>query len=104
MEAWAPFAKGRNDLFGNPPLADIAEAHGKSVAQVVLRWLLQRSIAVVAKSAHRDRMEQNLDVFDFSLTEDEMGRIASLDTGTSCFFDHTAPAQPEAFAAMTRDV
>ncbi len=91
-EAWAPFAEGRNDLFTNPTLVTIADAHGKSVAQVVLRWLVQRGIAVVAKSVRADRMAQNLDIFDFTVTDDEMVRIAALETGDSLFFDHRDPA------------
>ena len=82
MEGWAPFAEGRNDLFRNEVLARIGEAHGKTVAQVVLRWLLQRGVACIPKSTHRDRMEQNFDVFDFALGNDEMAAIAALDTGT----------------------
>lgn len=91
-EAWAPFAEGRNDLFGNPVLAGIGAAHGKSVAQVVLRWLVQRGVAVVAKSVRADRMAENLDIFDFALTDDDLARIAALDTGGSQFFDHRDPA------------
>lgn len=91
-EAWAPFAEGRNNLFGNPILVSIGEAHGKSVAQVVLRWLTQRGIAVVSKSVRSDRMTANLDIFDVTLTDDEMARIATLETGGSLFFDHRDPA------------
>ncbi len=91
-EAWAPFAEGRNNLFSNPVLAGIGEAHGKSVAQVVLRWLIQRGIAVVSKSVRSDRMAQNLDIFDFTLTDDEMAQIATLETGGTLFFDHRDPA------------
>lgn len=91
-EAWAPFAEGRNNLFSNPVLVGVGEAHGKSVAQVVLRWLVQRGIAVVSKSVRADRMAQNLDVFDFTLTDDEMAQIATLETGGTLFFDHHDPA------------
>lgn len=104
MEAWAPFAEGQRGLFHNPVLGAIAASHGKSVAQVVLRWLLQRGIVVIPKSTRRERMEENLDVFDFSLSDDEMARIASLETGASCFFDHRAADQPERFASLVRDV
>jgi 2,5-diketo-D-gluconate reductase A len=93
MEAWGSFAEGRNNLFGDETLSAIGEAHGKSVAQVVLRWLVQRDIVSIPKSVRRDRMEQNLDVFDFTLTDDEMAKIAAMDTGVSLFFDHRDPAR-----------
>ncbi|WP_328469023.1 aldo/keto reductase [Actinoplanes sp. NBC_00393] len=92
IESWGPFAEGRNDLFTNPTLTEIGEAHGKSVAQVVLRWLIQRDVVVIPKSVRPDRMAENLDVFDFELTDDEITRIAALDTGVSAFFDHRDPA------------
>ena len=92
MESWGGFAEGRNNLFTDPTLSAIGDAHGKSVAQVVLRWLSQRSIVTIPKSVRRERMEQNLDVFDFTLTDDEMSRIATMDTGASLFFDHRDPA------------
>ena len=96
IESWGPFAEGKNDLFTNPVLAEIGEAHGKSVAQVALRWLTQRGVVVIPKSVRRERMEENLDVFDVTLTDDEMARIAALDTGESQFFDHRDPAMVEA--------
>jgi 2,5-diketo-D-gluconate reductase A len=92
IESWAPFAEGRNDLFANPILTQIGNAHGKSVAQVVLRWLIQRDVVVIPKSIRPDRMAENLDVFDFELDDDELAKIAALDTGTSLFFDHRDPA------------
>ena len=104
MESWAPFAEGRNGLFGNPVLAEIGAAHGKSVAQVVLRWQLQRGIVCIPKSVRRDRMEQNIDVFDFELTADEMDKIRTLDTGTSQFFDHRDPAAVERIVNLVRNV
>jgi 2,5-diketo-D-gluconate reductase A len=91
-ESWGGFAEGRNNLFTDPTLTAIGNAHGKSVAQVVLRWLTQRDIVTIPKSVRRERMEQNLDVFDFALTDDEMARIAAMDTGASLFFDHRDPA------------
>ncbi|GHD52545.1 aldo/keto reductase [Mycetocola manganoxydans] len=91
MESWGPFAEGKNNLFTNETLASIGEPHGKSVAQVVLRWMIQRSVVVIPKSVNLDRMAQNIDVFDFSLTDDDMTHIASLDTGKSQFFDHADP-------------
>ena len=90
-ESWGPLGQGRSDLFTNPVLTEIAEAHGKSVAQVVLRWLLQRDIVVIPKSTRPERMRENLDVFDFALTDDESARITSLDTGASSAFDHRDP-------------
>ena len=92
IESWGPFAEGRNNLFSDPVLSDIGGAHGKSVAQVVLRWLIQRDVVVIPKSVRPDRMAENFDVFDFELTDDEMTRIAAMDTGASLFFDHRDPA------------
>jgi 2,5-diketo-D-gluconate reductase A len=92
IESWGPFAEGKNDLFTNPTLTEIGGAYGKSVAQVVLRWLIQRDVVVIPKSVRPDRMAENLDVFDFQLTDDEMTRISALDTGASLFFDHRDPA------------
>ena len=92
-EAWAQFAEGRNDLFSNPNLSAIGQAHGKSIGQVVLRWLVQRGIVVIPKSVRRDRMEENLDVFDFELTDEAMASIAAMDTDTTLFFDHRDPKE-----------
>lgn len=78
LMAWSPLTQGRKDFFTQPVLTEIAAAHGKSVAQVALRWLIERGIIVIPKSTHRERMEQNLDVFDFNLTGEEMARIATL--------------------------
>jgi 2,5-diketo-D-gluconate reductase A len=91
LESWGPFAEGRNNLFSDPTLAQIGAAHGKSVAQVVLRWLIQREVAANPKSVRPERMAENLDVFDFQLTDEEMTRIAAMDTGASVFFDHRDP-------------
>ncbi|WP_205706840.1 aldo/keto reductase [Kineococcus vitellinus] len=91
-ESWGPLGQGREDLLTHPVLTALATAHGKSVAQVVLRWLLQREIVVIPKSSRPQRMAENLDVFDFSLTGEEMSRIAALDTGASTAFDHRDPA------------
>ncbi|MFM6914848.1 MAG: aldo/keto reductase [Aquirufa sp.] len=92
IESWAPFAEGRNALFENNTLSGIAKSHGKSVAQVVLRWLIQRDIVVIPKTVSRDRMIQNFEVFNFNLSDAEMDAIQSLDTQTSSFFDHRDPA------------
>ena len=91
-EAWAPFAEGRNGLFGNENLLEIAGKHGRSVGQVVLRWLVQRGIVVLAKSVRKARMAENLAVFDFALDAADMAQIAELDTETSSFFSHRDPA------------
>lgn len=102
-EAWAPFGEGRGGLFENETLAQIAAAHDKSTAQVMLRWNLQRGVVVIPKSVHRERMEQNLDVFDFELTADEMAKIAALDTKTSQFFSHADPSSVQMFARMVEE-
>ncbi|WP_331766235.1 aldo/keto reductase [Embleya sp. NBC_00896] len=90
-QSWGGFAEGKNNLFTHPVLSEIGAAHGKSAAQVVLRWLVQRDIVTIPKSVRPERMAQNLDVFDFELTHDQMARIATLDTGTTLFFDHRDP-------------
>ena len=92
IESWGPFAEGRNNLFTDPTLTEIADAHGKSVAQVVLRWLIQRGVVVIPKSVRSERMAENFAVFDFDLTDDQMAQVAGLDTGESLFFDHRDPA------------
>ena len=102
-EAWAPFGEGRGGLFENETLAQIAAAHDKSTAQVMLRWNLQRGVVVIPKSVHRERMEQNLDVFDFELTADKMAKIATLDTKTSQFFSHADPSSVQMFARMVEE-
>ncbi|RZI76827.1 MAG: aldo/keto reductase [Pseudomonas sp.] len=91
-EAWAPFAEGRNGLFQNERLVAIGAKHGKSVGQVVLRWLVQRGIVALAKSVRKERMRENLDVFDFALNADDLASIATLETATSSFFSHRDPA------------
>ncbi|MDM0045872.1 aldo/keto reductase [Variovorax dokdonensis] len=91
-EAWAPFAEGRNHLFQNPVLGAIAEKHGKSIGQVVLRWLVQRGVVALAKSVRKERIVENLDIFDFALAEEDMAQIGTLEAGTSSFFSHRDPA------------
>ena len=103
-ESWGPFAEGRNHLFHNPVLLSLAEKHGKSVAQVVLRWLNQRGIIAIPKSVRPERMAENLAVFDFSLDDEDMECIASLDTGKSLFFDHRDPAVVKALCSMRYDI
>ena len=90
-EAWAPFAEGRNNLFQNEALTGIASKYGKSIGQVVLRWLVQRNIVALAKTVRRERMTENLDVFNFELDDSDMAVIAKLETGTSSFFSHRDP-------------
>lgn len=103
IESWGPFAEGRNNLFTDPVLSAIGEAHGKSVAQIVLRWLVQRDVVVIPKSVRPDRMAQNLDIFDFALTDDQLKQIATLDTGESLFFDHRDPAMVSALGGRRID-
>ena len=91
-EAWAPFAEGRNNLFQNEVLKAIAAKHGKSIGQVVLRWVIQRGVVALAKSVRKERMAENLAIFDFELDSNDMAQIAGLDTGTSSFFSHRDPA------------
>lgn len=90
-EAWGPFAEGQFGLFTNPVLTEIGRTHGKTAAQVVLRWNVQRGVVVIPKTVHRDRMEQNFDIWDFSLTKEEMDRIDTLDLGHSSIVDHNNP-------------
>ncbi|MFE0133067.1 aldo/keto reductase [Streptomyces sp. NPDC059037] len=90
-QSWGGFAEGKNNLFTQPLLSEIGEQHGKSVAQVVLRWLIQRGVVTIPKSVRPERMAENFDVFDFRLTDDEMAAIATLDTGETLFFDHRDP-------------
>jgi len=103
-ESWGPFAEGRNDMFSDPILTSIGQAHGKSVGQVVLRWLIQRDVIAIPKSARPERMRENFDVFDFELAAGETDQIAAMDTGTSLFFDHRDPAIASQFAKRHLDV
>lgn len=102
IESWGPFAEGKNGFFTNPILVAIAEAHGKSVAQIALRWMIQRGVVVIPKSVRRNRMAQNLDVFGFALTDDQMNQIATLDLGASMFFDHRDPEQVARLNSLRR--
>ena len=103
-EAWAPFAEGRNGLFQNPVLTKIGEKYGKSVGQVVLRWLYQRGIVSLAKTVRKERMVENLNVLDFELTQHEMMQITAMDSATSAFFSHRDPAMVEWLAYRKLDV
>jgi 2,5-diketo-D-gluconate reductase A len=91
LESWAPFAEGKNDLFSNELLDEVGSRYGKSIAQIALRWQLQRGIVVIPKSVHRERIAQNFDVWDFELSDADMDRIATLDLGDSQFFSHLDP-------------
>jgi 2,5-diketo-D-gluconate reductase A len=103
LEAWAPFGEGRKDIFTNETLKSIGDKYGKSNAQVIVRWLLQRGVIVLAKSVHFERMQQNIDVFDFELTDEDMKLIASLDDTNSLFFSHTDPNMVEWFVKMVQE-
>ena len=99
-EAWAPFGEGRGGLFTHPVLTDIGRRHGRTAAQVMLRWHLQRGVVVIPKSTHVERMRENLDVFGFSLSREEMEAIAALDKKQSAFFSHQDPNMVEWFVEM----
>ena len=103
-EAWAPFAEGRNNIFQNELLLSIAAKHNKSIAQVILRWLVQRGIIALAKSTRKERMIENISVFDFELSADDMVAITTLDTKTSSFFDHRDPEKVKWLGTRTLDV
>lgn len=90
-EAWAPFNEGLNDFFKNPILEEIGKKYGKSVAQVALRWNIQRGVVVIPKSVHKERIEENFDVFDFSLTQEDMDKIKTMDIGHSEIVNHFDP-------------
>lgn len=103
IEAWAPFGEGRGGLFENPVLTAIGEKYGKTSAQVMLRWNIQRCVVVLPKSTHIERMEQNFNIFDFTLSDEDMTAISKLDTQTSSFFSHYDPAMVEWFAKMVEE-
>ena len=98
--SWGPFAEGKNDYFNNPVLKKIGEKYGKSTAQVALRFLLQSNVVVIPKSVHRERMEENFNVFDFTLTTEDMLQIENLDSGESLFFSHYDPNTVEWFMSL----
>ena len=100
--SWGPFAEGKNDFFNNETLAEIGRKYGKSVAQVALRYLLQRGVILIPKSTHKERMKQNMDVFNFSLTEEDMAIIRKLDTKQSLFFSHYDPQTVEFITSLGR--
>lgn len=100
IESWGPFAEGRNDFFTNPVLTDIGAKYGKSAAQAALRFLMQSDVVVIPKSVHKDRMQQNFDIFDFTLAPEDMAAIETLDSGESLFFSHYAPETVEWFMSI----
>ncbi|HDD0007768.1 TPA: aldo/keto reductase [Staphylococcus aureus] len=104
VEAWAPFAEGKNQLFQNQLLQAIADKYNKSIAQVILRWLVERDIVVLAKSVNPERMAQNLDIFDFELTEEDKQQIATLEESNSQFFSHADPEMIKALTSRELDV
>lgn len=99
-EAWAPFGEGRGGMFEEPLLVEIGKKYGKTAAQVILHWDMQRNIVAIPKSTHIERMEQNFDIFDFELSEEDMAKIATLDKKQSSFFSHYDPKMVEWFAQM----
>lgn len=103
MEAWAPFGEGRNNLFSNEVLVSIGKKYNKSSAQVMLRWLIQRGVIVACKSTHIERMQENINVFDFELTEEDMNSIKALDTSNSLFFSHYDPNMVEWFDRIVKE-
>lgn len=103
MEACAPFGEGRNNLFTNEILVSIGKKYNKSSAQVMLRWLIQRGVIVACKSTHIERMQENINVFDFELTEEDMNSIKTLDTSNSLFFSHYDPNMVEWFDKMVKE-
>lgn len=103
-EAWAPFAEGRNNLFSHPVLAQIGAKYGKSIGQVILRWILHRDIVVLAKTVSKERMRENLAVMDFELSSDDIDLITALDTNTSAFFSHRDPTMVEWLTGRKLDV
>ena len=104
MESWGPFAEGKNNIFQNELLASIGKKYNKTIAQVILRWLIQRGIVAIPKSVRKERMEENFNVFDFALTAEDMEGIKSLDTKTTAFFDHRDPAMVKWLGERKLDV
>jgi len=101
VEDTGPFAEGKNGIFKNELLRSIGEKHGKSIAQVIVRWLVQREIVAIPKSVRKERMAENFAVFDFALSDEEMQAIVALDSKTSSFFDHRDPKMVKAISERT---
>lgn len=102
LEAWAPFAEGKNGIFTNETLSEIGKKYNKSVGQVILRWLVQRGIIPLAKTVRKERMEENINIFDFELSQDDMNTIAGMNKDTSSFFSHYDPATVEMICGLKR--
>ena len=100
MEAWAPFGEGKNNMFNNPVLKDIGDKYNKSIAQIILRWLMQRNIVALAKSTHIERMKENIEIFDFILSDEDIEKISQLDMETSLFFNHQTPETVDMFVSL----
>ena len=103
IEAWAPFGEGKNGMFTNETLVNIGKKYGKTSAQVILRWLIQRGVIIACKSTHIERMEENFNVFDFELSDEDMEEIKKLDSNDSLFFNHQDPAMVEWFDKMVME-
>jgi len=104
IESWGPFAEGKNDLFKNDILASVGKKYGKTIAQVALRWLTQRGVVAIPKSVRKERMAENFNIFDFELTSEDMGLIATLDQKESAFFDHRDPAMVKWLTSRKLDI
>ncbi len=104
IESWGPFAEGRNGIFENEVLLSIANSHHKTVAQVILRWMIQRNVVVIPKSVRKERIVENFSVFDFELMPEDMDQTAALDTKSSLFLDHRDPANAKWFGQHTLDI
>jgi diketogulonate reductase-like aldo/keto reductase len=102
-QSWGPFAEGQNNIFEHDVLTSIGDQYGKTAAQVVLRWLIQRDIVAIPKSVHKDRIVENFDIFDFELTSEDMEKIADLNDGESLFFDHRDPEMVQAIGGAERE-
>lgn len=103
MEAWAPFGEGKNNMFHNPVLKEIANKYNKSIAQIILRWLMQRNIVALAKSTHIERMKENIEIFDFTLSDEDIEKISQLDMKNSLFFNHQTPETVDMFVTMIQE-
>jgi diketogulonate reductase-like aldo/keto reductase len=104
IESWAPFAEGRNNLFRNEVLLSLAAKYGKSVAQIIVRWLTQREVVAIPKSVRKERIVENLNIFDFDLSRDDMEKIAAMDTKESCFFSHYDPEMIKQIGGVKLDI
>lgn len=103
IEAWAPFGEGRNNMFQNPVMMEIGKKYNKSVAQIILRWLMQRDVVALAKSTHIERMKANFEIFDFKLTDEDMKKISELDEKESLFFNHQTPETVDLFVKFVKE-